>query len=315
MNKVNRAGILGVGQYVPDRIVKNKEFEQTLNTTDEWIVTRTGIKERRIAGEEMDTSDMAALASLDAIQHAGMKADDIDLILVATATPDYNGFPSVACLVQEKIKANPVGAFDISGACTGFIYAMIMAAQFIETGAYRHVLVIGAEKVSKRLDWTDRNTSILFGDGAGAIVMGPVSESKGILAFDMGSDGKGAEQLVLNQYIEMNGREVYKFAVRQMPKTVLNAVENAGLRMEDVDFLIPHQANVRIIEEAINKLGLSRDKVSVTLDQYANTCAATIPLSLKKEIDTGRIKDGDVVVMVGFGGGLTWGSLAMRWGI
>lgn len=311
---MTRAGILGVGHYVPDQIMTNYDFEERLETSNEWILARTGIKERRIATDEMETSDLAAYASLEAIQHAGIGVDEVDMILVATGTPDYDGFPSVACLVQEKIKARQVPSLDLSAACAGFIYAMVVAKQFIESGTYRNILVIGAEKVSKKLDWTDRNTAILFGDGAGAVVMGPVSEDKGILSFDLGADGSGAEQLYIKDYLRMNGREVYKFAVRQMPRSINHVVEKSGLDLKEIDLFIPHQANSRIIEEAANKLGVSKEKFSMTLECYANTCAATIPLSIKKELETGRLKSGDVVVMVGFGAGLTWGSVALIWG-
>lgn len=309
-----RAGILGVGHYLPEHIMTNQQFEEKLETTNEWILSRTGIRERRIASAEMDTSDLAANASLEALKHAGLNAEDVDLILVATGTADYEGFPSVACLVQEKIKARQVPALDLSAACAGFIYAMVVAKQFIETGTYKNVLVIGAEKVSKKLDWTDRNTAILFGDGAGAVVMGPVSDDKGIVSFDLGSDGSGADQLYIKEYLKMNGREVYKFAVRQMPKSISNVVEKAGLNLSEVDLFIPHQANSRIIEEAANKLGVTKERFSITLDKYANTCAATIPLAIKEELRLGKLNSGDTVILVGFGAGLTWGSIALIWG-
>ncbi|RXT06599.1 beta-ketoacyl-ACP synthase III [Ammoniphilus sp. CFH 90114] len=309
-----RAGILGVGHYLPEQIMTNHQFEEKLETSNDWIIARTGIRERRIASSDMDTSDLAANASLEALEQAGITAKDIDLILVATGTADYEGFPSVACLVQDKIKARHIPALDLSAACAGFIYAMVVAKQFIETGTYKNVLVIGAEKVSKKLDWTDRNTAILFGDGAGAVVMGPVSEDKGILSFDLGSDGSGAEQLYIRDHLKMNGREVYKFAVRQMPKSIQHVAEKAGLNLDEVDLFIPHQANSRIIEEAANKLGVTKEKFSITLDRYANTCAATIPLSIKEELRSGRLKSGDMVIMVGFGAGLTWGSIALVWG-
>lgn len=311
---MKRAGILGIGHYVPERVVTNYDLEKIMDTTHEWIVTRTGIKERRIADEDMNTSDLASKAALAAIEHAGIEVDDIDLIIVATSTPDYQVFPSVACLVQEKIKARTVGAMDVSAACSGFVYAMILAKQFIETGANQRVLVIGAEKMSKKLDWKDRNTAVLFGDGAGAVVMGPVSGDRGILAYDMGADGSGASQLVIRDFLEMNGREVFRFAVRQMPQTIMNVMDKANLLIEDIDFLIPHQANTRIIENAMEKLGIPADKVSITVDKYGNTSGATIPLSLIEELNQGKIKDGDVIVLVGFGGGLTWGSIALRWG-
>lgn len=311
---MKRAGILGIGHYVPERVVTNHELEDILDTTHDWIVSRTGIRERRIAGDDMNTSDLASRAALAAIEHAGIGVDEIDLIIVATSTPDYQVFPSVACLVQEKIKARTVGAMDVSAACSGFVYAMIMAKQFIETGANQRVLVIGAEKMSKKLNWKDRNTAVLFGDGAGAVVMGPVSSERGILSFDMGADGSGASQLVIQDYLEMNGREVFKFAVRQMPQTIMNVMDRAGLLIDDIDYLIPHQANTRIIDNAREKLGIPADKISITVDKYGNTSGATIPLSLVEEVNQGKIKDGDLLVLVGFGGGLTWGSIALRWG-
>lgn len=311
---MKRAGILGIGHYVPERVVTNHDLEEILDTSHDWIVSRTGIKERRIAADDMNTSDLAARAALAAIEHAGIGVDEIDLIIVATSTPDYHVFPSVACLVQEKIKARTVGAMDVSAACSGFVYAMILAKQFIETGANQRVLVVGAEKMSKKLNWKDRNTAVLFGDGAGAVVMGPVSSDRGILSFDMGADGSGANQLVIQDYLEMNGREVYKFAVRQMPQTIMNVMDKAGFSIEDIDFLIPHQANTRIIDNAREKLGIPADKISITVDKYGNTSGATIPLSLAEEVNLGKIKDGDLLVLVGFGGGLTWGSIALRWG-
>lgn len=313
---MKRVGIIGVGTYVPDNIVTNVDLEKNVDTTDEWIRTRTGIEERRIARDDMDTSTMAIMAAEKAINDAALVASDIDLILVATATPDHP-FPSVACMVQEALGVKNVPAMDISAACSGFIYALVTAKQFIETNAYKHVLVIGSEKFTKTLDWSDRNTCVLFGDGAGAVVLGEVSPDKGILSFELGADGTGGSYLFIDSKtgkIGMNGREVFKFAVRQMPESSLNVVKKAGLAKEDVDFLIPHQANIRIIDAAREKLGLEKEKVSTTVKKHGNTSAASIPLALFTEIQNGKINDGDVIVMVGFGGGLTWGSVCLKWG-
>ncbi|WP_061569770.1 beta-ketoacyl-ACP synthase III [Caldibacillus debilis] len=307
------AGIIGIGRYIPEKVVTNFDLEKMMDTSDEWIRTRTGIEERRIASDRTGTSDMAYEASLRALENAGITAEDIDLILTATVTPDYS-FPSVSCVLQERLGAKNAAAMDISAACSGFIYGMVTAKQFIESGAYRYVLVVGAEKLSKITNWDDRNTAVLFGDGAGAAVMGPVSDGKGILSFELGADGSGGKYLYQDKYICMNGREVFKFAVRQMGESAVHVIEKAGLKTEDVDFFIPHQANIRIMEAARERLGLPREKMSVTVNKFGNTSAASIPISIVEEVEAGKIKDGDIVVMVGFGGGLTWGALAMRWG-
>lgn len=309
-------GIIGVGTYVPDQIVTNLDLEKTVDTNAEWIRSRTGIEERRIASDDMDTSDMAIIAAKNALIDASLDASDIDLILVATATPDY-AFPSVACLVQEALGIKNVPAMDISVACSGFIYTLVTAKQFIDTNTYKNVLIIGSEKFSKIVDWKDRNTCVLFGDGAGAVVLSEVSEGKGILSFELGSDGAGARHLAVSKEtntVTMNGREVFKFAVRQMPESSLSVVNKAGLKKEDVDFLIPHQANIRIIDAARERLGLEKEQVSTTISKHGNTSAASIPLALFSEIQNGRVKDDDIIVMVGFGGGLSWGSVCLRWG-
>lgn len=309
-------GIIGVGAYVPENVVTNHDLEKKVNTSDEWIRTRTGIEERRMASEDMDTSDMAIIAAKNALLHASLDATEIDLILVATATPDY-AFPSVACLVQEALGITNIPAMDLSAACSGFVYALVTGKQFIETNTYRNVLIIGSEKFSKIINWSDRNTCVLFGDGAGAVVLGEVSAGKGILSFELGADGTGANHLLVDNKtdsVTMNGREVFKFAVRQMPESSLNVVKKAGLTKKDVDFLVPHQANLRIIDAARERLGLEKGKVSTTVTKHGNTSAASIPLALFSEIQNGFIHDGDVIVMVGFGGGLTWGALVLRWG-
>lgn len=308
------AGIIGLGRYLPEKIVTNNDLEKMMNTSDEWIRTMTGIEERRIASDDIDTSDMAYEAALKAIQNANITADEIDMILVATVTPDQP-FPSVACMIQEKLGANKAAAMDLSAACSGFMYGMVTAKQFIEAGAYKYVLVVGVEKLSKITNWDDRNTAVLFGDGSGAVVMGPVSEGRGILSFELGADGSGGKHLYQeNEFITMNGREVFKFAVRQMGESSVNVIEKAGLSKEDVDFLIPHQANIRIMEASRQRLELPLEKMSKTVHKYGNTSAASIPISIVEEVEAGKIKDDDLIVLVGFGGGLTWGAIALRWG-
>lgn len=309
-----KAGIIGTGHYVPEKIVTNKDLEKIVDTSDEWIRTRTGIEERRIARDDEDTSDMAQEASKKALENAGINGEDIDLILVATVTPDTS-FPSVSCILQDKLGARKAAAMDISAACSGFMYGMITAKQFIETGAYKHILIVGAEKLSKITDWNDRNTCVLFGDGAGAVVMGPVSDEFGILSFELGADGNGGKHLEQkDDYIVMNGREVFKFAVRQMPESSVNVVEKAGYSKEDVDYLIPHQANIRIMEAARERLGIDVDRMAVNVNKYGNTSAASIPIALSEAEQEGKIKSGDFIVLVGFGGGLTWGAVALKWG-
>lgn len=307
------AGIVGIGRYLPEKVVTNTDLEKVMDTSDEWIRTRTGIEERRIAGDDMNTSDLAFRAASKAIENANISPDEIGLILVATVTPD-TPFPSTACMIQEKLGAKNAAAMDVSAACAGFMYGMITAKQFIEGGAYKYVLVVGVEKLSKITDWNDRGTAVLFGDGAGAVVMGQVSGNRGILAFELGADGSGGKHLYQEEYINMNGREVFKFAVRQMGESSVNVLEKAGLTKEDVDMLIPHQANIRIMEASRQRLELPLEKMSKTVHKYGNTSAASIPISIVEELEAGKIKDDDVLVMVGFGGGLTWGAVVVRWG-
>ncbi|WP_208590500.1 beta-ketoacyl-ACP synthase III [Gracilibacillus suaedae] len=309
-----KAGIIGTGHYAPEKVLTNADMEKIVDTSDEWIRTRTGIEERRIAHDNEDTSDMAFNAAEQALEEAEITGEDLDLILVATVTPDQP-FPTVSCKLQERLGATKAAAMDISAACAGFMYGVITAKQFIETGAYKHVLIIGADKLSKITDWTDRNTCVLFGDGAGAAVMGPVSEDKGVLSFELGADGSGGKHLEQNDdYIFMNGREVFKFAVRQMPESSVHVVEKAGYAKEDVDYLIPHQANIRIMEAARQRLGIEEDRMAVNVNKYGNTSAASIPIALSEGVKNAKIKDNDLVVLVGFGGGLTWGAVALKWG-
>ncbi|MCY8452674.1 beta-ketoacyl-ACP synthase III [Bacillus spizizenii] len=310
-----KAGILGVGRYIPEKVLTNHDLEKMVETSDEWIRTRTGIEERRVAADDVFSSHMAVAAAKQALEQAEVAAEDLDMILVATVTPDQS-FPTVSCMIQEQLGAKKACAMDISAACAGFMYGVVTGKQFIESGTYKHVLVVGVEKLSSITDWEDRNTAVLFGDGAGAAVVGPVSDDRGILSFELGADGTGGQHLYLNEkrHTIMNGREVFKFAVRQMGESCVNVIEKAGLSKEDVDFLIPHQANIRIMEAARERLELPVEKMSKTVHKYGNTSAASIPISLVEELEAGKIKDGDVVVMVGFGGGLTWGAIAIRWG-
>ena len=322
-------GIIGIGSFAPEKILTNKDLEQIVDTSDEWISERTGIKVRHIVADGENTSDIAAKAAERALKDAGLTADDIDLIVVATATPDML-FPSTACLVQNKLKAAKAAAYDLAAGCSGFMYAIVTASQFIKTGLYKHVLVIGAESLSRILDWTDRNTCVLFGDGAGAVVLGGVPEGYGILGSNLGSDGSGGDLLCLPaggtsrpateetvrdrlHFVHMAGNEVFKFAVKVMGEAALNALEHAQIDTSEVDWLIPHQANIRIIQSAAKRLKMPMEKVIVNVDRYGNTSSASIPIALEEAIHDGRIKSGQVITMVGFGAGLTWASAVMRW--
>lgn len=321
-------GILGTGKYVPERVLTNQQLEQMVETNDEWIVTRTGIKERRIASSEEATSDLAYKAAQQAIANAGLTIDDIDLIMVATITPDMF-FPSTACIVQEKLGAK-CPAFDLSAACSGFIYSLATANGLIQSGLYRKVLVIGAETLSRITDYTDRNTCILFGDGAGAVVVGEVPAGRGFKSFELGADGTGGHLLKISgggsrnpstaetvankqHFLYMAGNEVFKFAVRIMGNAAEEAIAKAGITKGDIDLLIPHQANIRIIQSSLNRLDLSEDKAMVNLDKYGNMSAASIPVALAEAAEQGRMKEGDTLCLVGFGGGLTWGASVIVW--
>ncbi|WP_371375768.1 beta-ketoacyl-ACP synthase III [Sporomusa aerivorans] len=322
-------GILGVGSFVPDKVVTNHELEKVIDTSDQWIVERTGIRERRIVEPGQATSDLATKAAERALQDAGVSAEEIDLIIVGTVTPDMF-FPSVACLVQENLKAHKAAAFDLTAVCSGFIYGLITGSAFIKTGTYKKILVIGAETLSTITDWNDRNTAILFGDGAGAVVLGETEPGYGILGTNLGAEGAGGdllkvpaggsrqpitEELINNKlhYIHMDGNEVFKFAIKVMGETVNKALAEAKLAASDVTCLVPHQANLRIIQSAAKRLGLPMEKVIVNVDKYGNTSAASIPIALDEGIKSNRIKNGDVIALVGFGGGLTWGSCVLRW--
>lgn len=322
-------GIIGTGKYVPDRVLTNQDLEQMVDTNDEWISTRTGIKERRIVNAEQASSDLALNAARIALEQAGITAMELDLIIVATITPDMS-FPSTACVLQDKLGAKKAAAFDLSAACSGFIYGLANASNFIATGIYKYALVIGAECLSKITDYTDRNTCILFGDGAGAAVLGPVAEGRGFRSFELGADGSGGELLKISgggsrcpsspesleqkqHYIYMAGQEVFKFAVRIMGSAAEEALRKAGIDKSEIDLLVPHQANIRIIQSALNRLDLPEDKCMINLNKYGNVSAASIPIALAEAVEEGRIREGDCIVMVGFGGGLTWGASVLIW--
>ena len=322
-------GIIGIGSFAPDKILTNKDLEKIVDTNDQWISERTGIKVRHIVADGESTSDIATKAAEKALIDAGLTADDIDLIVVATATPDML-FPSTACLVQNNLKAGKAAAYDLAAGCSGFMYAIVTSSQFIKTGLYKHVLVIGAESLSRILDWTDRNTCVLFGDGAGAVVLGELPEGYGILGSNLGADGSGGDLLCLPaggasrpateetvrdrlHFVHMSGNEVFKFAVKVMGDAALKALEHANIETSEVDWLIPHQANIRIIQSAAKRLKMPMEKVIVNVDRYGNTSSASIPIALEEAIHDGRIKSGQVITMVGFGAGLTWASAVMRW--
>ncbi|HVF10078.1 MAG TPA: beta-ketoacyl-ACP synthase III [Abditibacteriaceae bacterium] len=327
------AGITGLGYYVPQRVLTNADLERMVETNDEWIRARTGIRERRIAAADESTADLAENAARQALQDAGVSPGDVQLIIVATCTPDYQ-FPSTASLLQDRLRCS-CAAFDLETACSGFGYALVVAQQFIATGAARTVLVVGAEVMSRILDWSDRTTCILFGDGAGAAVVQAVPHGFGVLGFDLGSDGSGGELLKVEmnaratpgdsidsdhrlaaappRRIVQNGREVYRFAVNVMGESALRALASCGIASEDVDLFVPHQANIRIIEASAKRLKLDAARVFINVDKYGNTSAASIPIALCEARAQGRIKHGDTVVTVGFGGGLTWASTVMRW--
>ena len=328
MTGLKRVGILGTGSHVPDKVVTNFDLEKTLDTSDEWIVSRTGIRERRVVGPHEATSDLAIVAANRALESAGIDAADLSLIIVATCTPDLQ-FPATSVIVQNSLGARRAAAFDLNAVCSGFSYAIDVANQMIRTGAYPNALVIGADVMSGTLDWTDRSTCILFGDGAGAVVLGPV-ESGGILSSVLGADGSGVPLLYIaaggsrepltsagmesgRNRICMNGREVYKFAVQIMGEVSAEALEACELSASDVSLFIPHQANIRIIESAAKRLGLPPEKVFVNLDRYGNTSAASIPLALDEAVKAGRVNRGDIVVTVGFGAGLTWAANVIQW--
>jgi 3-oxoacyl-[acyl-carrier-protein] synthase-3 len=320
--------IRGVGMYAPKRVMTNADLEKLVETSDEWIASRTGIRERRIAADDETSSSMAILAARKALENSGVSTDEIDLVIVGTATPDYL-FPATACLVQDALGING-GAFDVEAGCTSFMYAVSAAASFVASGMHKNVLVIGSEVLSRILDWTDRATCVLFGDGAGAVVVSAGQYASFDPQFILGSDGSGgpalcvpgggsanpaSEQTVRDRlhFVRMAGPEVFRFATRAVEQSTGQVLQKAGLVPSDIDLFIPHQANVRIIDHAVKRIGIPEDRVFLNIQRYGNTSSASIPIALSEAEQEGRLKPGDTIVMVGFGAGLTWGAGAIQW--
>ncbi len=322
-------GIIGTGSYIPEKVMTNADFETILDTSDAWITSRTGIKERHFTPKDMPVSELCYRAGLRALEDAKAAPEDVDLVIVATVTPDY-AFPATACLVADRLGTKRAAAFDLEAGCTGFLYGLAVASQFIATGMYKTVLVIGGETMSKILNWEDRSTCILFGDGAGAAVLQPVEKGFGFLSFELGSKGSGGH--LLSQpaggsslpasletvekklhTLQMAGNEVFKFAVRIMGEAAGKVLVKADLTPDDVDILFPHQANTRIIDAAVKRLKISPDKVVINLNKYGNMSSASIPVALDESLKEGRIAEGDTIVIVGFGAGLTWGACVLKW--
>ncbi len=329
MDSVTYIGITGIGSALPDKVITNDDLSKMVDTSDEWIRTRTGIRERRIVEDDIATSDLCTEAAIKALEDAKVDPKDIDLIIVATVTPDM-AFPSTACIVQKNLGATNAAAFDMSVGCSGFLYGLATGTNFIKAGAYKKVLVIGAEVLSKIMDWEDRSTCVLFGDGAGACVLERCEEGLGILSYNLGADGENGHFLTQPaggsrmpssietvekrlHYIHMDGREVFKFAVRVMEKASIEALKEVDMELEDIDFLIPHQANIRIINSAAKRLKVPKDRVYVNLDRYGNMSSASIPIALEEAYREGLINKGDNILMVAFGAGLTWASVILKW--
>ncbi|MEW6305053.1 MAG: beta-ketoacyl-ACP synthase III [Verrucomicrobiota bacterium] len=327
--KGRTCSITSVGAYVPEKIVTNHDLEKIVETTDEWITSRTGIRERRIAGAHEFTSDLGANAALKAMERAGVAAHQIDLIIVATITPDML-FPSTACLVQQKIGATKAAAFDVEAACSGFIYALEIGQQFIMSRTYDTVLVIGAEKISSIIDWSDRNTCVLFGDGAGAVILQNRPQAHGLLTACMGADGRKGELLCMPaggsrlpatketvdrrlHFLRMDGKETYKNAVTAMYTAAQDALKRCDISIEDIKCIIPHQANQRIIDAVSSRLGAKPEQLFVNLHKYGNTSAASVAIALDEVVQTGRIQRGDLILLMAFGAGLTWGAAVIEW--
>ena len=325
-NSVTRAVVIGTGHYLPARVVPNAAFAETLDTSDEWIVARSGIERRHFAAKDERTSDLAVEAARAALDKAGVDADTLDAIIVATSTPDYT-FPSVATMVQAGIGANRAYAFDVQAVCAGFIYALANANALIVSGQARRVMVIGAETFSRIMDWTDRSTCVLFGDGAGALILDAqagfgTSDDRGILATDLNADGRQRDLLYVDGgvsttgtagYLRMQGNQVFRHAVEKLAQTAEDALAKAGLGAGDVDWIVPHQANIRIIQGTAKRLGLGMERVILTVQDHGNTSAASIPLALSAGVADGRIRRGDLILSEAIGGGLAWGAVALRW--
>lgn len=324
------AAITGWGSAVPEKVLTNADLEKLVDTSDEWITSRTGIKERHIVSQNESTSTMAIAAARQALERANVSPWQVDLVICCTATPDFL-FPSTACLIQHEIGAENAGAFDLEAACSGFIYGISVGSQFIKTGDYKTILVVAAEALSRFIDWTDRATCVLFGDGAGAVVLEASESRNGLLSFVLGSHGVGEDLIKLpaggarkpatpetiesrDHFIKMNGQEVYRFAVRIMGDSAVEALEKAGLSNEDISLFIPHQANLRIISSIADRLHLDPDKILIDIDKYGNTSAASIPIALCEAVEAGRVKPGDNILFVAFGAGLTSAAAIVKWG-
>jgi len=324
-----RSRIISTGSYLPEKVLSNSEMERMLDTSDEWITERTGIRERRIADSTQAASDLAYEASRIALERAGLGPEDIDLIIVATITGDMP-FPSTACFLQDKLGATNAAGFDINAACSGFLYSLYIADSFIKSGKHRRILVAGTEVLSKITDWDDRRTCVIFGDGAGAVIVGPSDDDSGLLSININSDGKmwdlihvpgGGSRNPVSQssieqrmhYIKMKGNETFKVAVRTLEDIALKTLEENNIDPSSLSLLIPHQANLRIIQATADRLKVPMDKVFINLDKYGNTSAASIPIALDEALQSGRIKEGDYILLEAFGGGLTWASALIKW--
>ncbi len=322
--------ITGLGKYLPERVMPNTELERMVDTSDEWIRSRTGIGARRIAAPGETAATLGVAAAREALAEAGVAAADLDLIIVGTSTPDHYAYPSTACLMQAELGAERSGAFDLSAACSGFVYGLVVGAQFVQTGAYRRVLVVGSEVNSRILDWRDRGTCVLFGDGAAAVVLEASDAPGGLVAFELGADGSRADSLIVpaggsrrpaspetvegrQHYIQMDGPEVYRFSTLVVPAVVERMCAQAGVEPSAIDLLIPHQANSRIIQSAARRLALQEGAVYMNLEHYGNTSAASVPIALYEALAEGRLQSGHLLALVGFGAGLTWAGALWRW--
>lgn len=329
MIKILKTKIAGTGSYLPEKVLTNADLEKMVDTSDEWISTRTGIKERRIVNEDQAASDLAYEASKKAIQAAQIKPEELDMIIVATITPDMV-FPATACVLQERLRVKGIAAFDLEAACSGFLYGITIGSQFIATGMYNNILVVAAEALSKIIDWKDRSTCVLFADGAGAVILKPSSDNSRIISSYLGADGTGADlvgvpaggsRLPASQetvrdgqhYMKMKGNGLFKRAVKVMVQAIDISLEKSGLTYDEIDFFIPHQANIRIINAVARRIGIDKDKAYVNLDQCGNMSAASVAVALDQAVREGKIKKGDKVLLTCFGGGLTWASLVIEW--
>lgn len=330
MTTEQRATIIGWGKALPSKVITNSDLEKMVDTSDEWICTRTGIKERRVASSEQAASDLAFDAATTALKRANLSADRLDLIIVATVTPDM-AFPATGCILQQRLGAKHAAAFDLEAGCSGFLYGLSIGREFVQSGTYDYVLVVGVDILSRVTNWQDRNTCVLFGDGAAGVILGPGGAEEGILSTYLGCDGEGGKHLYLPaggsrrpldhealdqglQYTHMNGPEVFKFAVHIMVDATLEVLRRAGLNLNQVDYLIPHQANQRIIDAAAKRLRFPSERILINLDRYGNMSSASIPVALAEAADAGQFQPGDVLVLVGFGAGLTWGASVLKWG-